>query len=136
MLKSIFFKYFLSDNRREKGAVGLLLSFIILSIIFIISVGMATVRLVEIQLAYDVFESVVAYQAADSGIEYALNELQIDLTGSAIGAIVGVFCDNYDKVAVGDGFYCLDLTYAGLDVASVKSIGMFKDTRRAVEINL
>ena len=133
MLKFNFFKYFSSNDRRDKGAVGLLLSLIILSVVFIISVGMAIVRIVEIRLAYNVFESIAAYQVADSGIEYALNELSFDPTGSTI---TGVFCDDGDKVVVGDGSYCLDLTYAGTDVKSVKSIGELKNIRRAVEINL
>lgn len=133
MLKFQIFKYVLSDRRREKGAVGLLLSFIILSIIFIISVGMAVIRLVEIRLAYNVFESTAAYQAADSGIEFSLNELRSDSTGSAIS---GVFCDDGAEVPVGDGFYCLDLTKEGTEVKTVKSIGKFNDIRRAVEISL
>lgn len=137
MLKFNFFKYFFSDNRRDKGAVALLLSFIILSVIFIISVGMAIVRMVEIRLAYNIFESTAAYQAADSGIEFALNELRSDPTGKTIA---GIFCDgdNSDKgkVAVGNGYYCLGLTREGTDVKTVKSIGEFNDTKRAVEINL
>ena len=133
MLKFKIFKYFLPDNRRDQGAIGLLISVIILSVIFIISVGMAIVRMVEIKLAYNVLESVTAYQAADSGIEYALNELRSDLTGKDIA----VLCDTGVDVLVGGGFYCLVLTRAeGFNVTSVKSIGKFKDTRRAVEINL
>lgn len=134
MLRFNFFKHFFTNNRREKGAVGLLLSFVILSIVFIISVGMAVVRMVEIRLAYNVFESVAAYQAADSGIEFALNELRFDSTGETIS---GVFCDNEDEEAdVGDGHYCLRLTREGADVKSVKSIGWVNNTKRAIEINL
>lgn len=136
MLKFNFFKYFLSDNRREKGAVALLLSFIILSVIFIISVGMAIVRMVEIQLAYNVFESTAAYQAADSGIEFALNELRSDSTGDTI---TGVFCDDEAKVSVGDGSYCLGFTNSSCqaeEVSKVKSIGMFGKTKRAVDVSV
>jgi len=137
MLKLNFFKYFLPDDRRDKGAVGLLISLIILSVIFIISVGMAIVRIVETQLAYNVLESVTAYQAADSGIEYALNELRSNLTGEYIEGLCDDGIDDGIDVSVGDGFYCLVLTRAeGLNVTSVKSIGNFKGTRRAVEINL
>lgn len=116
---------------REKGAVALLVTVIILSVIFVIASSMTVVRIIEIQFASDVSESNAAYEAADSGMECALNQIQEDSTGATIAAN----CPN--GTAVGAGSYELSIiSYVGADVEKIKSIGTAQGTKRAVEVTL
>lgn len=120
------------NSIKEKGAIALLLAIIIISVVFTISVGMAIVRMVQIKFALNVSDSTISYQAADSGIEYALSKIQSDSTGSNIDG--GSICPN--EAEIGLGKYCLELDYAGDDVVSIRSIGKYRNTKRAVEIRL
>lgn len=131
----------------EKGVIALLLTVIILSVIFVIATGIAVVRLIEMKLAFNISESMIAYQAADSGIDYALYEIIRpggDPTGGTIPS--SRICENYIPLIPGNpqyGEYCLKLvcpTTSPCDgsenVSEIRAIGASSKTKRAIGVKL
>lgn len=118
-------------QENEKGAIALLLTVIVLSVIFVIAAGMAVIRIIELQLALDVSDSVEAYQAADSGVECALNEIDDDSDITSANLI-----SNCNGVVIGDESYTLEIISrdASNDVEKIKSIGESAKIKRAVEV--
>lgn len=112
----------------RQGAISILLTILILSVVLVIAFGISSVLLRQIKMSGQTSDSVRAYQAADSGIEYALNQVK---GGSPIPD--GKICDNWTPVD--SGSFCLEIT-AGTPAApeGIKSIGQAGQTQRAVEV--
>lgn len=141
---------FMLKLHKQKGAVSVILSILILSILLTISLALAGLVTQQIKLSSQTGDSAGAYAAADSGVEFALyyiNRNSATTTAaflSAVSADSGFlydqrnYCSNVNPYwfpAGADASFCLDLT-ASPDghIASVRTDGRYKGVRRAVEI--
>lgn len=137
---------------KEKGAVALVLTILIASILLAISLTVANLVIQQSVTTRLIQESIIAYQAADSGIEYALYSAKKVYKGGG-GVLLSDFyaetglntsrlCDkpNVHWFSVGYSdyiFYCLDVIAAETsnELISVKAIGEYAGrTRRSVEV--
>ncbi|EKE15905.1 MAG: hypothetical protein ACD_11C00077G0002 [uncultured bacterium] len=141
----------------KKGSV-LAYSLIILSLMLMIAVGISSVAIVEKKAASTTTASVQALQTADSGAEIALKAIGTDpgVTLSALAAALGATsCDDTDGIAkiVVSNFAGTDskfeLSFSDIDgdplndcagsvddIVSIKSVGEYKDTFRAVSVDV
>lgn len=116
---------------KQNGAVILLLTVLILTAVLAITITIVTITLAEMKMSELARQSTPGYFAAESGIEEALYYIRIlgsrpspsldtpFLTGSILGggATYEVYIINTDPELV------------------MKSIGQYKDVKRALEIN-
>jgi len=130
-------------------------SLIIMFVLMVIAVGVATVSVKERKMSSDTGKSIIAYQAADSGAEVALEEIITNgwtvndfdgdpnftcvdgvgldpavITGSAPSGDYNLtFKDSADSniSACNDAVTAID---------SIKSLGKYSGTNRAVEVDL
>ncbi|GAI23960.1 unnamed protein product [marine sediment metagenome] len=109
----------------QKG-VSLLLTILIMAALLAIAIGVTRLSLGEIKLIRDIPNSLIAYYAADSGIERALYEERIG-GGAADQADCSVNLDNDSK-------YGVNVSQIGETVV-IKSTGCYKDIRRAIEVS-
>lgn len=110
-----------SQENSKKGVV-LLLSVLILAILLAIALGVSTILVSQFRMLQNMEYSVQAFFAADTGIERALFEEQ-----SLSGALPNGASYQVQFFVPGTGDcegenYCL------------KSVGVFRGTRRALEI--
>ena len=122
----------IKKQKNQKGAVSLLLVILILSGILIIALSVSKIVLREIQMTAQISESVRAYQAADTGIEWAL--YQIIKVKQPIPA--ERLCNNNGWTSLDNQTaYCLEITNGTPQVPkAVKAIGRVNKVRRAIEI--
>jgi hypothetical protein len=112
-------------NQKQKG-ISVLYAVFIMSILMAISFGISAILISQIKMLGEIGHSVVAFYAADSGIEEILlnrdSPLNIDETTLANGATYEVFVTPAGGDCLAD-YYC------------IKSIGEYQKTKRAIEIN-
>lgn len=113
----------------EKG-IALVLSVIILSLLLAAALGISTILVGQMTVLRGMEQSVQAYFAADSGIERVLYDdsqgVDIISTCPCSGNL-----DNgasYNVLALPPGPDCIGVSYC------LQSIGSFRDSRRAIEI--
>lgn len=125
----------------KNGSVILLIVIAITAGMLIISFGVSVLLLRQIKMAITSADSVVAYQAADSGIERAYYALSQDATTTAlflqnVGLTSAQVCGAAPVwFPVGPAEFCLDV-YSNSQgyVNGVKSIGRYKGTNRAIRV--
>ena len=114
-------KKFLSQkfkNREEKGA-SLYFVVLILSVLMAAFLSLIALSVSQLKISQGVNDSINAFFAADSGIEHSLyNLLKEEGAGSVFGQ-------------TGEAVYDVSVTTNGETI--VKSIGTFKNTKRAIE---
>ncbi len=122
------------DKNKNKG-VSLYLSLIILSIIFSISLGLSALLMGQFKIIRGIENSIIAFYAADTGIEKTLYEFQCSypLTELTNGATfqVEVRC-NPDFLFCPEG--CLSDEGCSAPRFCIKSKGVFRQTQRAIEV--
>ena len=116
-----------SDFRLQKG-IALLLTLLILALVLGAALGISTILLQEIKMARETGNSVVAFYAAETGIE------QVLMTKASLSSS----CNESSPCNLSNGasYYLNILTPgAGCSAANfcLKSIGIFKETRRGIE---
>lgn len=113
-------------NKSEKG-ITLYLSVVIMTIVLAIALGISTIFLGQVNVMRGMGHSVIAFYAADAGIEKILlnraSPSYIPPTALSNGAIYEVF------VAAGGSPGCAAPNYC------IKSIGSYKEVNRAIEIS-
>lgn len=135
-LKRELFKVFKRYNGSQRG-ISILLGILITSIILAISLGINLIVLKQTKMMRDVGYSVVAFYAADNGIENGLYALYVNKASS--------FSEQGYLDANGNGnqdpeepSYSVNTISPGPNCSAVhtclKSIGIYKGTRRAIEI--
>lgn len=102
--------------------VSLLLTLLIMAAILVIAFGVSRLSIGEIKLSRDISRSIIAYYAADAGIERAVYEERIEGGASDIPDC---------SIELGNG------SSYGIQVQGniIKSIGCYKDISRAIEIS-
>jgi hypothetical protein len=109
--------------KSNKGA-SLLLTFLIITALLSIAIGVSRLSLGEIKLGRNIPNSLVAYYAAESGIERALYE---DRHGGGVD-----FSDCLDSPT---DSVCYEVQFSGISPnRTVKSNGSYKNIRRTIEI--
>lgn len=114
------------DTNSQKG-VSLYIAFLIMTILLSIGLSMSSLLLSEIKTMREMGKSVVAYYAAETGIErelYEDNEVGTNYSGSIGNASYSV-----SVVAQDTGGCPLSANYC------VKSVGHYKGVKRAIMIS-
>ena len=112
----------------QKG-ISLIFSIFILTFILGIALGGASILVRQIQITRNIGYSVIAFHAADSGIEAVLMDRESPPSSCTV-----------TPCPLGNGAdYYIEITPAGggcpADNYCIKSIGSYKDTSRAIEIS-
>ena len=129
------------SHTNEKG-VALLFTVLIMSVILAAAAGISVILIQETKMIGEIGHSVVSFYAADSGVEQQLYDLykippeephfpqyssSLNNTASYIvTAECSTSADCYAGFAVGEN--CTALNYC------IKSVGSYKKTKRAIEI--
>jgi len=125
--KKIF--YALSLTQRGRG-VSLYLALMVMSILLAVALGISGIFLGQTKTFREMGYSVIALYAADTGIE----EVLLSRANPVSSCIEASPCE-LDNGAE----YYLDIRPAGLDCAApyycIKSIGAYKEVKRAIEIS-
>jgi len=113
-------------NNRQKGAVAILLAFLIVIIMFLIAFSLSAIFVNELKVSSLSSQSAKAYYAAESGIEFALKQLK---DNPALPGTEPSGCDlGSPWHALSNGAsYCVVWTTTGAD-----SSGVYGVTRRRV----
>lgn len=139
----------------SKGAASIFLVMAVLAAVLAIVLGSSMVVSTEIKSNLDSGESVAAYYAAESGMERAMYEkanlnrvprgnrcIVSNCPGGATGVVCAGSWTCTASVLTAVSPYCIEVILKPLgdpcvvdDIASVKSIGENKTTRRSIEIS-
>ncbi len=114
----------------SQQGISLLLAIFVLALISAVVLGISTILLQETKIAREIGNSVVAFYAAETGIEQILMTKQSPVTA----------CIESSPCPLTNGaVYYLSITPAGANCSGqnycLKSIGIFKGTRRGIEVN-
>jgi len=119
----------------QKG-VSLYLAIVIMVILLAAVLGVTTILVGQLRMIKEMENSVVAFYAADTGIEEVLKVIIHD---------VGVPDPRYPLAAgtytpVGDASYYVEVFLPGAGCTAslycVRSVGIYKETRRAIEVKI
>lgn len=135
-------------KKLSRGSI-LAYSLILLGIVLTASIGMMAASITNLKSVSSSDKSMNAFQVADSGSQIVVRMLK-ESSGNELQDVSGVTCDEGDAVVEspasflaggsyrvifqdGDGktLKCTDNIF---DVASVKSVGTYSDTARAVQV--
>jgi len=124
----------IASKYKSGGGVSLYLAFMIMTMLLAIAFGLSTIFLGQTKMIRTMGYSVTAFYAADAGIERILmdRESPIDLSDYLDLNDNGVQDDD-------DSFYDVSVFSSDdpacpADNFCIKSIGKYKETRRAIEI--
>lgn len=113
------------QRNKEKG-VSLYLSVIIMTVLLAIALGTSSIFLGQVDIMRDLGYSVIAFYAADAGIEMILMDRNspsdVPETALSNGATYQVFVEPTGSGGCLASYFC------------IKSIGSYKETSRAIEI--
>ena len=117
--------------KSSKNGVSLYLALMIMTVLLALALGISAILLGQMKVMRGMENSVIAFYAADTGIERTLYEI---LLGAGIGSSFEETLENgpsYSAVIIAPGGNdCpLDVNYC------VKSVGIYKETRRAIRIS-
>jgi Tfp pilus assembly protein PilX len=127
-----------NTNKSQERGVSLMLVIFVMSIVLAIGLGVSAIAVQQIKLLRDIGHSVVAFSAADSGIEQHLYMLY-KLTGatSTFSGTCGEATYVVETVCGNLNTFCPSgMTMdSGLDAYyRTKSVGTYQSTQRALEI--
>jgi hypothetical protein len=138
-------------NKNSKGSV-LVFSLIIMSMLLIITLGMATVAINERRSSISTVKSTTSFQNADTGSEYALDKfrkvtkMNLKLTDSAAVGGLGATCVGTEAHMSGTGYDVIFETGTGTgpmncndkisDIKYIKSTGINAGNIRAIEVSV
>ena len=142
-------KQYLIKELNSEGAVSIFLVMSILAVILAIALGSSFVASTETRLSTSSNESIVAYYAAETGIEEALYDKaklnKVPRGNRCPGNCPDPACADWgvDVCTVNTlgaaNPYCIEVLPITCDIdliTSIKSTGDHKTTRRSIEINL
>lgn len=129
----------------SKGAASIFLVMAVLAAVLAIALGSSFVVSTEIRSSSDSGESIVAYYAAETGIEEALYD-RVNLGREPLGNRCAGVCNAGNAACcaegwniVGDANYCLNITETVpcdyTTITKIQSIGEYKSTRRSIEVS-
>jgi len=106
---------------KQKG-VSLYLAIMIMSILSAVVLGLISISISGIKIARGLENSVMSFYAANTGIEHSLYNIRKD-------AGTGVVSDTLEETSYG--------VTVGVDgeETTIKSVGNYRGTKRAIEVN-
>lgn len=110
-------------SRKNEQGISLFFTLIILAVLLSISLGISVIFLQQAQILKNIGNSVIAFYAADTGIERALREGTSTADTLSNGAAY-----NAIRINKGDSGCLSAIDYC------VQSVGIYKETRRAIQI--
>lgn len=115
--------------QNSKKGISLYLALMIMTILLAIALGLSTIFIGQTKMLREMGYSVIAFYAADAGIEKVL----VDRSNP------NLTLDYYSGSLLNGATYQIIVTEGGTGGCSaanycIKSIGTFKETRRAIEI--
>jgi Tfp pilus assembly protein PilX len=125
----------MSYTNLKKG-VSLYIAFMIMAVLMVIVFGVSTILFFEIKMAEDLGNSVIAFYAADSGIEKTLYDPRpshSDLIGPATNTVTMVCGFAYADCPIDEGF-SIDPN-CDADYFCIRSVGVYEGTKRAIQTN-
>jgi len=121
----------------EKG-VSVYISFMIMTILLIIGFGISTILLSQIKILRGMGDSVLAFCAADTGIERVLYAISINDLQQTYSGLVGEASYNATLVCGFDYEDCPDELIRDENCLAsyycLKSKGIYKETKRAIQV--
>jgi len=122
-----------NTKKLQKG-VSLYLTIVVLSVLTAALLSLVAISVSQIKVIWTLSDSVIAFYAADSGIEEMLKDRE-----SPNASYSGYLDLNENGVQDSeDSFYEVTVTPAGAECLAqnycVKSVGRYKKTKRAIEI--
>jgi len=121
-----FFRVIQRTYQRQSASsnkgVSILLTVLIMSVILAIGLGLSIILIQQTKMMVGIGNSVVAFYAADSGIEKSLYDI---LKKGGTGNVSENWGLNYG--------YQVTVTPCG-SKSCVKSIGTYRETKRAIEV--
>ena len=122
-----------SSLRPSKG-VSLYLALMTMSIFLALALGISVISFSQLKMARTIGYSVTAFYASDTGIERTLYEISI-----FEGELEDLIGSQYQETLENDSEYTADILGPGTDCSAptycIKSIGTYKDTKRAILIS-
>ena len=122
--------YELGINNKNKGAVSVIMSVMILNILFVVGSGISFLIFQQAKLSNQTGESVVAFYAADSGAEQCLYQIR-KKTGAGCDTPGGGTVVGPSEPPTIQMSYVVE--YNGTD--TIISKGNFKSTNRALQLS-
>lgn len=114
-------------NQNHQQGISLYLAFILMTILFTVAFGISAILISEIKIIKSMGNSVIAFYAADTGIEKVLIDRgSPDLTPDYYSGSLGNGADYEVNITIPPE--CAAVNYC------IKSVGIYKETRRAIEI--
>lgn len=133
-LKNSIFNCRFTMIKREKG-ISLYLTIIITTLLLSIVLAISRILLDQIKLTKEMGDSIIAFYAADTGIERALKNISMSDFSNICNQNGEPDCilDNGAK-------YYVSITLSGVSDCTagsycIKSTGIFRGTRRAIEVS-
>ncbi|MBM3283919.1 hypothetical protein FJY90_06805 [Candidatus Gottesmanbacteria bacterium] len=133
----------MEKTAQEKG-VALFLAVLIMSVILAIGLGISGILIQQIKISENIGDSVVAFYAADAGIEQQIYDLYKEETHSSSYNAVLVNNASYEVSAMcgPENSNCLTGIPTALEEECdssnnycIRSVGTFQATKRAIEVN-
>lgn len=113
--------------KSQKG-VSLYLAFMIMVVVLSISFGISSIFLTQTETIRGMGYSVIAFYAADAGIERVLIQRESPSSLNGYSAVLSNGA-SYTILVLSAGGSCTASNYC------IKSVGNYKETNRAIEIN-
>ncbi|MBU4142547.1 hypothetical protein KJ590_00905, partial [Patescibacteria group bacterium] len=114
----------LSDDQR--GATAILLAFFVMNILLMMALTTAGIMIYQIQMSKEIANSVLAFYAADAGVEQCLYQVRRGAPGVGCANVGGSVLVNLGNGASGQ---------ATLSSSNkINAFGVFGGTRRSVEL--
>ena len=116
----------MKNNIQSEDGVAILLSVMILSIVLSIALGSSDIAIRQVQSMQGIGDSVVAFYAADHGIEVVMTETTpVNISGSLSNGAT------YDVTVVESSASSTSCNSSDYDYC-ISSIGSFNDAKRAI----
>ena len=121
----------MSQNKKNQSGISLFLATIIMTIVLAIVLGLSTILASQMRITKGMEDSVIAFYAADAGIEEILEKRE-NPTAT---------CTTEDNpCSLGKAGYFIKIYSSDSDDCSapnycIKSFGIYNNVRRAIEIN-
>lgn len=115
----------MSNTKKTEKGVSIYFVFIIMTIFLAIGLGLSAILIGQLKTIKGMEDSVISFYAADTGVEEVLMER------GGPGAILGALSNDasYQVTVLNPGPGCSAPNFC------IKSIGNYRGTKRAIEIN-
>lgn len=127
---------FLNKNKFLQKGVALYLALLVLTVLLAIGLIITTLLVGQLRIIRGLGDSVIAFYAADTGVEKALSELY----GGSCG--IGYSCEYNGRIGNSDAYYSVKFFWRETDPLNcpppndyfcIKSTGIYQGVRRSIE---